>query len=50
MTIHALELKFSVCYPNILLEESMSQLGHSFYLMSKNGQVLVLFSLNFYIS
>ena len=40
VTIKDFELKFSMWYPNIPLEGSMSQnfnLGPSFYFMSKNG-------------
>ena len=40
VTIKDFELKFSMWYPNILLEGRVSQnfnLGPSFYLMSKNG-------------
>ena len=40
ITIYAIEINFSVCITNVLLEGSMSQifyLGSSSYFMSKKG-------------
>ena len=54
VNIYIIDLKFSVCILKVLVEGSVSQifyLGPSFYLMTKNGQLFVIFfNTNFYIS